>query len=142
MFPRLECKARTAVGRGDKSLLSDPGSELLVGRKEKIRVKIIHGMEETIYMYAYGIYVSCWVRVQYATAVAVTNLLSYFGSGLALGVLSQTKKVEVNLFICKDGHLRGSKSHPETVCLFIKAEKKSNRPKKPTVYRCTRVIYC
>ena len=33
--PAMETKARTVVGRGEKSLFSDPGSELRIGREKK-----------------------------------------------------------------------------------------------------------
>ena len=31
----IKCKARTVVGRGEKSLLYDPGSELRLGQRER-----------------------------------------------------------------------------------------------------------
>ena len=40
-------KARTVVGRGEKSLLCEPGSELRVGSRERRRcAKIINGMSK------------------------------------------------------------------------------------------------
>ena len=39
-------KARAVVGRGEKSLLCDPGSELRLGGRENRRAKIINGMEQ------------------------------------------------------------------------------------------------
>ena len=48
----IKCKAGTVVGRGGKSLLCDPGSELrLAGRDDKM-AKIINGMEN-IYVCMY-----------------------------------------------------------------------------------------
>ena len=42
-------KARTVAGRGKKSLLYDPGSELRVGRRERRRcAKIMNGMRKKI----------------------------------------------------------------------------------------------
>ena len=35
IFSRNKCKARAVVGRGEKSLLCDPGSELRLGGREK-----------------------------------------------------------------------------------------------------------
>ena len=42
-----KCKARTKVGRGEVSLLCDPGSEQrqLTGRRERRSVKMINGMD-------------------------------------------------------------------------------------------------
>ena len=42
----MKMKARTVVGRGEKSLLCDPGSELRLGGGEKRRAKTINGMEK------------------------------------------------------------------------------------------------
>ena len=39
-------KARTVVGRGEKSLLCDPGSELRLWRERDRSAKIINGMEK------------------------------------------------------------------------------------------------
>ena len=40
-------KARTVAGRGEKSLLWDPGSEIRVGRRERRRyAKVINGMRK------------------------------------------------------------------------------------------------
>ena len=42
-------KARTVVGRGEKSSLGDPGSELrTTGRKGESSAKIINGMQKNI----------------------------------------------------------------------------------------------
>ena len=42
----------TVAGRGEKSLLCDPGSELRVGRRERRRcAKIMNGMSKYIYIY-------------------------------------------------------------------------------------------
>ena len=38
-------KARTVVGRGEKRLLCDPGSELRPRGREKRRAKVINGMQ-------------------------------------------------------------------------------------------------
>ena len=43
-LPAITLKARTAVGRGEKSLLSDPGSELRLGRE---KARIIEGTSKT-----------------------------------------------------------------------------------------------
>ena len=47
------------MGRGEKSLQCDPGSELRLGGRENARAKIINGMEKictvSIYIWAYGI---------------------------------------------------------------------------------------
>ena len=40
----MKKKARTLMGRGEKSLLSDSGSELPLERRRKKSVKIIEGM--------------------------------------------------------------------------------------------------
>ena len=40
-----KCKARTIVGRREKSLLCDPGSELRLGGRENRRAKITNEME-------------------------------------------------------------------------------------------------
>ena len=52
-------KARTVAGRGKKSLLCDPGSELRDGRREGRRwAKIIKGMSKIyIYIYIYILYI-------------------------------------------------------------------------------------
>ena len=42
-FYRDKNKARTVVGRGEERLLCDPGSELLLGRRDKRRAKIVNG---------------------------------------------------------------------------------------------------
>ena len=39
-------KASTVVGRGEKSLLCDPGSELRLWRERDSSAKIINGMEQ------------------------------------------------------------------------------------------------
>ena len=45
-------KACTVAGRGKKSLLCDPGSELRVGRRERRRwAKIMNGMRKKINIY-------------------------------------------------------------------------------------------
>lgn len=42
---KKKCKARTLVGRGDKSLLCDPGSYYCRMEREK-KAKIVHGVEK------------------------------------------------------------------------------------------------
>ena len=53
-LPAINVKAHT-VGRGEKSLLGDPGSDLHLGREKDrgMRAKIIEGMSNTCYILVY-----------------------------------------------------------------------------------------
>ena len=73
-------EARTVVGRREKSLLCDPGSELLlIGGREKRRAKLIRGMEKTKAMY-----IGCIasrrrsLRATFIFCVGVDETTSYF----------------------------------------------------------------
>ena len=46
----IKLKARTVMGRGDKILRCNPRSTLRLGGSEKIRAKIIHEMENKIFI--------------------------------------------------------------------------------------------
>ena len=45
-LPAINTKARTVVETGEKSLLSDPGSELRLGREKDKSAKIIEGIRK------------------------------------------------------------------------------------------------
>ena len=47
--PEKKEDVRTVVGRGKRSLLSDPGSELRLGRRRKKSAKKIEGMKKKKY---------------------------------------------------------------------------------------------